>query len=74
IASEEEIQRAISIPPQTTRAKIRGDFIRHANRKNKSYSVDWSYVRLRGYEDRTIFCLDPFTSEDSRVEKLIASF
>jgi proteasome accessory factor A len=74
IASEEEIQRAISTPPQTTRAKIRGDFIRHANRKNKSYSVDWSYVRLRGYEDRTIFCLDPFTSEDSRVEKLIASF
>jgi proteasome accessory factor A len=40
VVEEEAVQRAMSTPPQTTRAKVRGDFIRFARAKNRSYTVD----------------------------------
>ncbi|MFQ5579859.1 MAG: Pup--protein ligase [Nitrospiria bacterium] len=73
VASEEDIQRAIARPPQTTRAKIRGDFIRFAKAKNRSYTVDWTYLKLNGYWEETILCMDPFSSVNQRVEELIAT-
>jgi proteasome accessory factor A len=73
IASEEDVQKAIAHPPQTTRAKIRGDFIRFAKRKNRSYTVDWTYLKLNGYWEETILCMDPFSSVNQRVEELIAN-
>ncbi|MBI5198025.1 MAG: Pup--protein ligase, partial [Nitrospirae bacterium] len=53
-------------------AKIRGDFIRAANRKQCSYSVDWTYLKLDSYGEETILCMDPFASSDRRVDKMIA--
>ncbi|HZR46586.1 MAG TPA: Pup--protein ligase [Candidatus Manganitrophaceae bacterium] len=73
IATEEEIQRAVHTPPQTTRAKIRGDFIRFAKEKNRSYTVDWTYLKLNGYWEETILCMDPFSSVNQRVKELIAA-
>ncbi len=73
IVREEEIQMAMNEPPQTTRAKIRGDFIRFARDKNRSYTVDWTYLKLNGYWEETILCMDPFCSSDRRVEELIAA-
>jgi len=73
IATEEDIQRAIDTPPQTTRAKTRGDFIRFAKAKNRSYTVDWTYLKLNGYWEETILCMDPFSSENGRVNELIAA-
>jgi proteasome accessory factor A len=72
LATEEEIQRAMAVPPQTTRAKVRGDFIRFAKDKNRSYTVDWTYLKLNGYWEETILCMDPFASSNKRVEELIA--
>lgn len=72
LATEEEIQRAMVVPPQTTRAKVRGDFIRFAKDKNRSYTVDWTYLKLNGYWEETILCMDPFASSNKRVEELIA--
>ncbi|MEW6682107.1 MAG: Pup--protein ligase [Nitrospirota bacterium] len=72
LATEEEIQRAMAAPPQTTRAKVRGDFIRFAKDKNRSYTVDWTYLKLNGYWEETILCMDPFASSNKRVEELIA--
>ena len=37
VVEEEAVQRAMSTPPQTTRAKVRGDFIRFARRKSVLY-------------------------------------
>jgi proteasome accessory factor A len=73
VVEEEDIQMAMNEPPQTTRAKIRGDFIRFAREKNRSYTVDWTYLKLNGYWEETILCMDPFSSSDRRVEELIAT-
>jgi len=70
---EEDVNLAIELPPQTTRAKIRGDFVREANRLRKSYSVDWGYLKLNGHFQKTVICKDPFRSYDPRVERMISS-
>jgi proteasome accessory factor A len=69
---EEAIQAAMSVPPQTTRAKVRGDFIRFARAKNRSYTVDWTYLKLNGYWEETILCMDPFSAVNRRVEELVS--
>ena len=58
--------------PQTTRAKLRGDFIRQAKAKRRDYTVDWVHLKLNDQAQRTVLCKDPFRSTDERVEQLIA--
>ena len=72
LTSDDEIHRAMTVPPQTTRAKVRGDFIKFAKEKNRSYTVDWTYLKLNGYWEETILCMDPFSHSNKRVEELIA--
>jgi proteasome accessory factor A len=74
ITDDEAIERAKHQPPQTTRARLRGEFIRQANLKGKDYRVDWVYLKLNDPERETILCKDPFQSHDERVERLIRSF
>ncbi len=64
---------AKSIPPQQTRAKLRGDFIRRAQERRRDFTVDWVHLKLNDQAQRTVLCKDPFRSADERVEKLIAS-
>jgi len=71
---DETIEQAKHVPPQTTRARLRGEFIRQANLKGKDYRVDWVYLKLNDPERETILCKDPFQSHDERVERLIRSF
>ncbi len=68
-----DIFEAKSIPPQTTRAKLRGDFIRRAQDKRRDFTVDWVHLKLNDQAQRTVLCKDPFRSVDERVERLIAS-
>ncbi|GAA1381877.1 Pup--protein ligase [Kitasatospora putterlickiae] len=63
---------AKSIPPQTTRARLRGDFIRRAQEQRRDFTVDWVHLKLNDQAQRTVLCKDPFRSVDERVEKLIA--
>jgi len=70
---EETVERATAIPPQTTRAKVRSDFINFANERNKSYDVGWSYLKLNDRYQRTILCKDPFKPTDPRVDEIISS-
>jgi proteasome accessory factor A len=74
ITDDETIERAKHVPPKTTRARLRGEFIRQANLKGKDYRVDWVYLKLNDPERETILCKDPFQSHDERVERLIRSF
>ena len=74
ITDDESIERAKHVPPQTTRARLRGEFIRQANLKGKDYRVDWVYLKLNDPERETIVCKDPFQPHDERVERLIRSF
>jgi proteasome accessory factor A len=73
IVSDLAVFEAKSVPPQTTRAKLRGDFIRRAQEKRRDFTVDWVHLKLNDQAQRTVLCKDPFRSVDERVEKLIAS-
>src|SRR2546422_2281552 len=74
VTDDATIEQAKHRPPQTTRARLRGEFIRQANLKGKDYRVDWVYLKLNDPERETIGCKDPFQSHDERVERLITSF
>jgi len=60
-----------SIPPQTTRAKLRGEFIRRAQERRLDHLVDWVHLKLNDEAQRTVLCKDPFRSADERVDTLI---
>ena len=60
-------------PPQTTRARLRGEFVRRAKERKRDYTVDWVHLKLNDQAQRTVLCKDPFKSRDERVEKLIDS-
>jgi proteasome accessory factor A len=64
---------AKNVPPQTTRAKLRGDFIRRAQERRRDFTVDWVHLKLNDQAQRTVLCKDPYRSVDDRVEKLINS-
>ena len=73
ICKDEEIEIARELAPQTTRAKLRGDFIKRAKERKRDYTVDWVHLKLNDQAQRTVLCKDPFKSRDERVDKLIAS-
>ncbi len=73
IVSDGAIAEAMETPPQTTRAKLRGEFIRKAKERKRDYTVDWVHLKLNDQAQRTVLCKDPFLSEDERVERLIES-
>jgi proteasome accessory factor A len=73
VSTDLKIFEAKSVPPQTTRARLRGDFIRKAQEKRRDFTVDWVHLKLNDQAQRTVLCKDPFRAVDDRVEKLIAS-
>ncbi|SOC49410.1 proteasome accessory factor A [Blastococcus aggregatus] len=73
VTHEPRVFEAKNVPPQTTRARLRGEFIRKAQEKRRDFTVDWVHLKLNDQAQRTVLCKDPFKSVDDRVEKLIAS-
>jgi proteasome accessory factor A len=73
VVSDLEIFEAKESPPQTTRARLRGEFIKHAQEKRRDFTVDWVHLKLNDQAQRTVLCKDPFRAHDERVERLIAS-
>ncbi len=73
ILDEADVVRAVEEPPQTTRARLRGEFIRKAKERKRDYTVDWVHLKLNDQAQRTVLCKDPFKAFDDRVDKLIDS-
>ncbi|MBT8467978.1 MAG: proteasome accessory factor PafA2 family protein, partial [Deltaproteobacteria bacterium] len=73
ICDDHDIAHAVENPPATTRARLRGEFIRRAKEQRRDFTVDWVHLKLNDQAQRTVLCKDPFRSHDERVEKLIAS-
>ncbi|SEQ33277.1 Pup--protein ligase [Lentzea albida] len=73
VTDDGEIEAAKDTPPQTTRAKLRGDFIAAAQAAGRDFTVDWVHLKLNDQAQRTVLCKDPFRAVDERVERLIAS-
>jgi proteasome accessory factor A len=73
VATDVEVFEAKVRPPQTTRAKLRGDFIRAAQARGRDFTVDWVHLKLNDQAQRTVLCKDPFRAVDERVERLMES-
>ncbi len=71
VASDIEVFAAKSTPPQTTRARLRGEFVRAAQARRRDFTVDWVHLKLNDQAQRTVLCKDPFRSVDDRVDRLI---
>ena len=73
MVTDAEISHAVENPPETTRARLRGEFIKRAKERKRDYTVDWVHLKLNDQAQRTVLCKDPFKAHDERVDKLIAS-
>ena len=73
VITDQAIDEAMVRPPQTTRARLRGEFIKAAKAKKRDFTVDWVHLKLNDQAQRTVLCKDPFKATDERVEKLINS-
>jgi len=73
IVTDEAVNDAMVNPPATTRARLRGEFIKAAKAKRRDFTVDWVHLKLNDQAQRTVLCKDPFKAYDERVERLIES-
>ena len=73
VVTRADIERAKTVPPQTTRAKLRGDFVAAALRAGSDHTVDWTQVKISDHGQRSVQLKDPFAATDARVDRLIAS-
>ncbi|HLF61367.1 MAG TPA: Pup--protein ligase [Acidimicrobiia bacterium] len=73
VVTDEQVATAVRQPPQTTRARLRGAFIKAAKAQKRDFTVDWVHLKLNDQAQRTVMCKDPFKAYDERVEKLIES-
>ena len=73
IVTDADIEEAVDTPPQTTRARLRGEFIKRAQERRRDFTVDWVHLKLNDQAQRTVLCKDPFKAHDERVERLIES-
>ncbi|WP_115684630.1 Pup--protein ligase [Corynebacterium senegalense] len=69
--TDDAVQAAAATPPQTTRAKLRGDFLAAVREAGAAHNVDWVRLKVNRPEPRTVELLDPFATEDERVDALI---
>ena len=73
LLEESAINHAAEFAPTTTRAHLRGDFIRQAKAKSRDFTVDWVHLKLNEQVQRTVVCKDPFLNADERVARLLDS-
>jgi proteasome accessory factor A len=71
VVTDEAVEHARVAPPATTRARLRGGFIRAAKAAGRDFTVDWVHLKLNDQAKRTVLCKDPFVHTDRRVERLI---
>ncbi len=73
VVSEDAIAGAVDHPPQTTRARLRGAFVRAGLAAHRDFTADWVRLKIVGDDGVTVLLKDPFRSEDARVDALIAT-
>ncbi|NNN02171.1 MAG: Pup--protein ligase [Acidimicrobiaceae bacterium] len=73
MVTHDQIASATHTPPATTRAHMRGTFIKAAKEWRRDYTVDWVHLKLNDEMQRTVLLKDPFKSSDERFQKLLVS-
>jgi proteasome accessory factor A len=71
ILNDAEIEHAKEHPPEDTRAKLRGDFIKLARKNNIQYDLDWSNIRLGNLLNVRVICNNPFETDTDKVTELV---
>jgi proteasome accessory factor A len=69
--TDPEIEKAKTEPPQDTRARMRGDFIKLARQHNIQYDLDWSNIRLGNLLNVRVICNNPFETDTEKVTELV---
>lgn len=73
IATASQIETAVDLPPQTTRARLRGLFIKTAKDHRRDFTLDWVHLKLNDAAIGTVRCLDPLDASLESAERLITS-
>ena len=73
LITNNDVNSAMENPPETTRAALRGRFIKVAQEKKRDFTVDWVNLKINDQQQSSIACKDPFKNIDERVDKLIAA-
>ena len=73
LITNNDVNSAMINPPETTRAALRGRFIKVAQEKKRDFTVDWVNLKINDQQQSSIACKDPFKNIDERVDKLIAA-
>lgn len=70
--TDEAIAACVTTPPQTTRARMRGEFMAQALELGANVTVDWVRMKVNRPEPKTEEFLDPFISYDERLDALLS--
>jgi len=73
MVSPEQISFATHTAPSTTRAHMRGEFIKVAKKWRRDFTVDWVHLKLNDEMQRTVLLKDPFKATDDRFARLLSS-
>lgn len=73
MVTAEQITSATTEAPKTTRAHMRGEFIKVAKHWKRDFTVDWVHLKLNDEMQRTVLLKDPFKSSDERFLRLLNS-
>nr|WP_255549516.1 Pup--protein ligase [Corynebacterium sp. TAE3-ERU12] len=69
--SDEDIQHAMTTAPETTRAHVRGEFLRRTREAGLATVVDWTHLKVSGDNPKAAVLDDPFITEDASVAALL---
>ena len=70
LLDEERIRQAVTDPPATTRAAIRGHFLSTARAYGAEHSVDWVHHKLVDRPLEALMVKDPFAVEEALLDRL----
>ena len=73
IVSDDEVEHAMHHPPETTRAKFRGRFVKLANERKILCGVNWSYIQLYEPYQKLFLSTDPLQAEYEEASRMIYS-
>lgn len=65
------VDAAVGKAPQTTRAKLRGEFLTLAHAKDAKVVVDWTHLKIPGDNPIAVVLDDPFETVNVEVAKMI---
>lgn len=63
LVDDHRIGEALRTPPQTTRARLRGNFVARAETTPFQWSCDWTHLVLKGNHRHEVRLMDPFAHE-----------